>query len=72
MRLVASLDKLGDHCRGGGEGGDETGEEGREEREKKDRGEKGNGGERVVQSFVSQLTQYAPLMSSMAASLKVR
>lgn len=68
MRLVASLDKLGDHCRGG----DETGEEGRGEREKEDRGEKGNGGERVVQSFVSQLTQYAPLMSSMAASLKVR
>lgn len=32
MRLVASLDKLGDHCRE--RGGDETGEEGREEREK--------------------------------------
>ena len=44
MRLVASLDKLGDHCRGGVGG--------RREREKEERlyrrASVGNGGERVV------------------------
>ena len=47
MRLVASLDKLGDHCRGG---------VGRKERERRKKGcieeqvweKRGNGGERVV------------------------